>query len=101
MNEGCDIIFEGVLCHLFQYPLPGSIILNINEYELEHFYADEEILNLLERGRNQSWPLHYNDIMDLKSKISRELYKYIVIQSAYGFSGWVLAKNYSIRVNRI
>ncbi len=36
--EHTDVIFDGVLCHMFEHQLSGSIILAINEYELEYFF---------------------------------------------------------------
>lgn len=98
LNEYTDVIFEGVLCHMFEHHLQGSIILDINEYELDVFFKSEENLHLLERSKNYGWPTMYSNIAELKDKLSQAQYKYIVVFSSYGFNGWVLAKDYKIQV---
>ncbi|AGA57371.1 MAG: hypothetical protein C6W55_10285 [Thermobacillus sp.] len=99
--EYTDIVFEGVLCHQFGHHFPGSILLGIFEQESDRFFANEQILNLLEQGKNHGWPVMFSNITELKEKINRELYKYIEILVSYGFNGWVLAQNYSKQANPI
>jgi len=95
-TEFTDIIFEGVISHLFEHPLKGSIILDIQDYNIQLFLKENK--ELLAKNKNHGWPLMYNDIEELERKLSQEHFKYIVIYSSYGLNGWVLAKDYKIDV---
>ncbi|WP_438350662.1 hypothetical protein ACP8HI_08480 [Paenibacillus sp. FA6] len=94
--ENTNIIFYDVLAHLFETQLPGSIIFDIDNYEIHHFI--EENKEILEKQKNYCWPMEYKTINELEEKLMIEQYKYCVISSSYGLSGWVLAKKYEINV---
>jgi len=95
-TEYTDVVFEGVLCHMFEHVLSGSIILDIRDYDILHFFKDDRNQELLTRSKNHAWPVMYDTIEDLRKKLIEEQYKYVVVYSSYGLSGWVIAKNYSI-----
>ncbi|GIP18156.1 hypothetical protein J40TS1_37980 [Paenibacillus montaniterrae] len=92
--EYTDVTFEGVLCHMFEHQLSGSIILTINEYELDYFFRNEENLELLSKTKNYGWPMIYEDAVQLEQNLKQSQYKYIVIMSSYGLNGWILAKEW-------
>ncbi|WP_339158319.1 hypothetical protein MKX50_02460 [Paenibacillus sp. FSL W8-0186] len=98
--EYTDVNFDGVLCHMFEHQLQGSIILDINDYELELFFKNKENIKLLDKNKDYGWPLIYDNIDQFKEKLRQAEYKYIVIMSAYGLNGWVLAKDYKIQVKQ-
>ncbi|MDQ0090334.1 hypothetical protein J2T12_003748 [Paenibacillus anaericanus] len=94
--ENTSIIFYDVLAHLFETQLSGSIIFEIYNYEIHHFI--EENKEILEKQKNYCWPMYYKTINELEEKLMIEQYKYFVISSSYGLSGWVLAKKYEINL---
>ncbi|MDK8179599.1 hypothetical protein [Paenibacillus sp. UMB4589-SE434] len=95
-TENTTIFFYDVLAHFFDTQLPGSIILDIDTYDIHHFITDNK--ELLEKHKNYSWPMDYTTIDELEGKLIQEQYKYFIISSSYGLSGWVLAKKYEINV---
>ncbi|WNQ12225.1 hypothetical protein MJA45_04015 [Paenibacillus aurantius] len=88
------LIFSDVLAHLFETHLEGSIILDVEEYELSHFIQDNR--ELLEKQKNSCWPIDYGNFEELTEKLIKEQYAYYVISSSYGLNGWILAKEYEI-----
>lgn len=89
-----EIIFFEVLAHLFETQLEGSIIFDVNKYEVGNFFKDNS--GLLEKQKSFCWPMQYDTIEELKEKLIEEQYAYYVISSSYGLNGWVLAKQYEI-----
>lgn len=49
----------------------------------------------------QGWPVSYDSYDELQIRLIEEKYKYMVISSSYGLSGWVLAKNVEISVQEM
>lgn len=89
--KNMDVLFSGVMAHAFDTPLHGSIILDLDEWDIEHFIPYNR--ELLESGMGQGWPVSYDSYDELQIRLIEEKYKYMVISSSYGLSGWVLAKN--------
>lgn len=90
--ENTDIVFSDVLAHLFENQLRGSIILDLEKYELIKFIENNR--DLLRKQKNYGWPMDYDTIEELLERLLQEQYSYYVIYSSYGLNGWVLAKNY-------
>ncbi|MGG3510130.1 hypothetical protein ABES58_32260 [Paenibacillus lautus] len=88
------IEFIDVMAHLFEDHLHGSILLDIDTYDIDGFI--EGNLEILERHKPYCWPTYYNTLGELREKLIREQYEYYVISSSLGFNGWVLAKNMRI-----
>ncbi|GAA0134814.1 hypothetical protein YSY43_16540 [Paenibacillus sp. YSY-4.3] len=93
-STSTEIVFCDVLAHLFETQLEGSIIFDVNEYELSYFFKDNH--ELLEKQKNSCWPMEYDTIEELTEKLVKEQYTYYVVTSSYGLNGWVLAKKYEI-----
>lgn len=96
--EHTDVIFDGVLCHMFEHHLHGSIILDIKDYDIQLFIKDNS--EQLTKDKDFGWPMIYANTAELAEKLTQAQYKYIVIMSSYGLNGWVLAKEYKIQVHR-
>ncbi|WP_327195502.1 hypothetical protein [Paenibacillus alvei] len=94
--ENTKIYFYDVLAHFFETQLPGSIIFDIDNYDIHHFIEDNK--EILEEQKNYGWPMDYSTINELEEKLMREQYEYFAISSSYGLNGWVLAKKYEIKV---
>jgi hypothetical protein len=89
-----DIIFHDVLVHLFQNELSGSIIFDIEKYEIGQFLKNNS--ELLKKKKNYCWPMDYDTEKELTERLLKDQYSYYVISSSYGLNGWVLAKSYEI-----
>jgi len=92
--KNIDIIFSDVLAHSFNNELSGSIIFDIDKYDITKFMEDNR--GLLEKQKNYCWPMYYDTTKELANKLLQEQYCYYVISSSYGLSGWILAKSYQI-----
>lgn len=97
VGKNADVIFHGVLAHSFQTELSGSIIFDIDKYEITQFLKDN--IDLLKKEKNYCWPIDYNTVEELTEKLVRDQYSYYVISSSYGLHGWVLSKGYEITDN--
>lgn len=89
-----EVVFCDVLAHMFETQIEGSIIFDIQKYDLNHFMKKNR--DLLERKKNYGWPMDYNTEEELRERLLKEHYQYYVVTSSYGLSGWVLAKEYEI-----
>lgn len=69
-----NIIFSDVLAHVFENQLYGSIILDIEKRDTEQFFREKK--NLLKEKKNYSWPIEYNEILELEKLIKEEKYSY-------------------------
>lgn len=94
--KNMDVLFSGVMAHAFDISLHGSIILDLDEWDIEHFIPYNR--ELLESGKGSGWPVNYDSYDELQIRLIEEKYKYMVISSSYGLSGWILAKNVEISV---
>lgn len=84
----------GVLTHSFQAILDYNIILDIEERDVRDFI--EGNIEELNKMKKYNWPIYYRDIQELKEYLLVNGYKYIMIASSFGMSGWILAKKYEI-----
>ena len=81
----CTFLAEGVLTHLFQTVLESNI---------EKFI--EENLYVLEKKKQEGWPINYENLEELKVYLNMNEYRYIKIRCSYGLQGWILAKYFKI-----
>lgn len=88
------VCFAEVLTHHFDGILQDNQILDIEEDTIDNFIKHREkmIIDL----QPYLWPLPYGTLQDLRQILLENQYKYIRIYSAYGLSGWVLAKEMEV-----
>lgn len=91
------VTFSGVLAHLFEDHLNGSILLDISDYEIEQFVDRNK--ELFGKQSPYRWLLNYESMDELKEILIKKQYKCYIICSSYGFNGWVLAKELSVGEN--
>lgn len=95
INRKHEIIFvkfKDVLVHYFEMAMPSSIIFDIDEYEGKEVIKENK--ELLKNTKNFCWPVNY----ETESQLIQILkgYKYYIINSSLGLTGWVLAKTMTI-----
>ena len=44
------------------------------------------------------WPINYTNSEELKKYLIENKYQYIKINSSYGMYGWIIAKDYTIKL---
>lgn len=89
-----DIVLKEVLSHRFEHPLKGSVILAITVSNISSFIAGH--VELLQNGKDYSWPAAYDSIDELEKQLTEDGYKYIHLYSSYGLNGWILAKDLEV-----
>ncbi|PZD93125.1 hypothetical protein DNH61_24650 [Paenibacillus sambharensis] len=94
-DEIIEIIFTGVMAHMFVNELPGSIILDIGEYPVSLFIEENQIL--LDERKDYCWPRYYDNVENLYALLINEGYVYYIISSSYGLNGWILAKKVEVK----
>lgn len=90
------ISFSDVLTHSFRCILDYSQILDVKEYGIDSFIADNQVE--LQELKGYCWPIDYRNQEELKTFLMDNGYKYIRINSSYGLFGRGLAKYYEIFV---
>ncbi|WP_100407682.1 hypothetical protein [Bacillus solitudinis] len=93
-GQKITLFFSGVLAHMFETHLSGSIIFDIEKTELRHFFVENR--DLIEKQKDYCWPIDYTDIQELEDKLVKHQYSYYVISASFGLNGWILAKKYEI-----
>lgn len=91
-KETILVKFEDILVHYFEMAMPKSIIYDI--VECDGIKVIEENRELLKNTKNFCWPVNY----ETESQLIQILkgYKYYIINSSLGLTGWVLAKTMTI-----
>jgi hypothetical protein len=91
-----SLVFEACEGHHFRHSSPGSILGHIIKHPLPAFL--QSIQTELEEGYRQSgWPNWWQaSVPDALNYLGARSIKAFELTSAYGFSGWVLAR--SVRV---
>ena len=88
--EYTDVVFSGVVDHMFINAVMPSIILNIEEAD-PSFVLNRDIAYIKEGSRVGGWPTLYNkNIDDLISQIRSNNLKVYQIYSSLGMDGWVI-----------
>lgn len=71
------------------------MILDLFEAPLDDFI--EGNIDILNKGKENSWPMSYKKIDELSDKLKSENFSYFILSPSYGLGGWVIAKNLSIQ----
>ena len=95
-NESIDIIFSDVLAHGFLREKKGSIILDINKHSVDSFIKSKK--SLLEERKDYAWLMNYKTLDELREKLINEQYAYYAMCASYGMNGWVLCKQYEVKL---
>lgn len=88
------IVFSEVLTHSFKGALDWNQVLDIYEREISCFVKDNQ--KELEEMEGYCWPICYKTEQELRPFLKDNKYKYILIASSYGMSGWVPAKSFYV-----
>ena len=88
-----EIIFEGCTAHFFEHPVEGSILGHIIELPLEAFVSAQAAQ--FEAGFSAGgWPAWWRgSVAEAIAFLRSGEQRAFEITSAYGFSGWVVARS--------
>ena len=90
------VYFDDVLTHEFKCILEYNQILDINSYDIESFFNENR--HELKLLHCSCWPINYSNLEELKKYLIENKYQYIKINSSYGMYGWIIAKDYTIKL---
>lgn len=93
-NKEATIIFSGLLTHAFEYEHHQNIMSDIYKCDIEIFINENK--ELLKESRMYCWPVFFENLDDLKTKLLKIGCNYYVIEASKGLVGWVLAKDMTI-----
>lgn len=93
-GQQAKIVFHDICIYYFKDQLPGSILLDLVEEDINQFAHENK--KVLETGKDYYWPIDYNQEEELIHYLQNNDYRYYKIQSSYGLNGWVLSKSVSI-----
>ncbi len=85
------ILFEDFFAFHFENQLPGSILFDIVEGEVDSFALENK--ELLDKEKDYLWPMDYEYVEDLINYIKENSYNYYKIYASYGLNGWILSKS--------
>ena len=96
-HEFTDAVFTDVVAHYFEYVLPGNILFAIEEVDLDAVLVENS--ELFENSWRYGWPNqdYKGDLDRLANWLRGHSVKGFKLQSSYGLSGWVLAREYELR----
>jgi hypothetical protein len=96
--EYTDVLFSGVVAHLFENVLSGNILFGI--YNVEPSDLVNANANLFKESWRYGWPLegfdYRGDLELLTQHLTQMSVRGFDISSSYGMSGWVLAERCEI-----
>jgi hypothetical protein len=88
-----SLVFEGCEAHHFNHSSPGSILGHIVEHPLPAFLARVQA-ELDEGSRKSGWPNWWqSSVPGALNYLGTRSIRAFELTSAYGFSGWVLARS--------
>ena len=90
------VYFDDVLTHEIKRILEYNQILDINSYDIESFFNENR--HELKLLHCSCWPINYSNLEELKKYLIENKYQYIKINSSYGMYGWIIAKDYTIKL---
>ncbi|MBP2099023.1 hypothetical protein [Enterococcus rivorum] len=93
-NNFKKIIFYKVFAYHFSDEMAYSVILDLEERNLDHFFKMNK--KLLNDRKNYGWPIMYEDNDELRKKIEESHANYYLMRSSYGMGGWILAESVEI-----
>lgn len=90
-HEFTDVVFHDVVAHHLEHVLPGNILFDVEEADVDNLVRDNA--TLLSDSWRHGWPpIEYNgDLASLASALKAASVRAYLISSSYGLSGWVLA----------
>jgi hypothetical protein len=90
-HEFTDIVFHGVCAHYFEHMLPGNILFDVSEIEIDELVSENAAL--LAASWRYAWPpIEYRGDLDvLSAALKNTSLRAYSMSSSYGLSGWVLA----------
>ncbi len=97
IHEMTNIIFTNYLVHHFENEQQGSIIFDIEKYDISRFIEGNG--DLIKEKKHYGWPFIYESKKELVEKLTMSGYSYYVIDSSCGLYGWVLAKGFEIIIH--
>ena len=95
--EYTDIVFDGVLDHMFRDVLLPSIIFDVERADTA--YVLNQYLDMLAEGhRRGGWPSFYDpEVANMARKVSSEGCHLFTVTSSYGIDGWVVARSMRLK----
>jgi|SRR5699024_1566796 len=88
-NKAIDIYFNNFVAYYFENQLPGSILLDVFEDDIDKFIQQNR--EVLKQGKDYFWPINYETEEELLQYLRKSSYHYYIIQSSYGMNGWVIS----------
>lgn len=92
-HEFTDVIFREVVAHHFEHTLPGNILFDVGEAEIDTVVRANA--GIFGESWRYGWPpFEYGgDLNLLVAALKAASVRAYSIDSSYGMSGWVLAGN--------
>ncbi|WP_155591590.1 hypothetical protein [Lysinibacillus cavernae] len=94
-DEIVTITFENYLVHVFHHVMAGSILLDIDEVDLNAFFVENR--EQFENDKLYAWPIWYSNTNELEQDLQKDNYKCYVISASLGLTGYVFAKALKIK----
>ena len=82
--------FKGFLAAKLEDILPGSIILDLEEWDIPSFVKVEK--KYLLKRKKYVWPMPSDSLDDLQKKLISQDYKVWWLTPTYGMGGYIIAK---------
>jgi hypothetical protein len=97
-HEFTDVIFSGVIAHIFEHVLRENILLGIKEVEPQLIV--QQHAEMFKNSWRWGWPpIKYDgDLEVLAASLDSNSVRGFVIQGSAGLDGWVLASNYELQI---
>ncbi len=89
-HEYTDVTFSDVVAYHFENDNLRTILFDVIETTVESTLETDRFL--LEKGRHYAWPMTYETETELLEKTSKQGTKAFVIESSFGMTGWIWAK---------
>ena len=86
-----EVIFKGFLASKLTDIQPGSIILDLEKWDIDSFIKVEK--KYLESRQKYGWPFPTKDIDELKTKLSNGGYSVWWLSPSFGMGGYIIAKS--------
>jgi hypothetical protein len=91
-HEFTDVVFHGVCAHHFEQALPGNILFDVEEIDVDVLVRENA--SLFEASWRYAWPpIEYRgDLATLTAALRGASIRAYSVSSSLGLSGWVLAR---------
>jgi len=94
-DEIVTVTFENYLAHYFDHVMAGSILLNIEEVDLNTFFVVNK--EKFQSHKLYAWPIWYADTNELEKYLQNNNFKCYVISASLGLNGYAFAKTLKIK----